>query len=61
MAYLAMLYLGVISGIIVSNYVAKMAGLDSARFFIATVLLTIPNTLGVDYNIHVLSSILKTL
>jgi len=24
-----------------------------------TVLLTIPNTLGVDYNVHVLSSILK--
>ena len=24
-----------------------------------TILLTIPNTLGVDYNVHVLSSILK--
>jgi hypothetical protein len=24
-----------------------------------TLLLTIPNTLGVDYNVHVLSSILK--
>lgn len=46
MAYLAMLYLGTISGIIVSNYMAKMAGLDSARTFIATVLLTMPFLVG---------------
>jgi len=46
MVYLAMLYLGLISGIIVGNYFAKMAGLDSARIFIATVLLTIPFLVG---------------
>ena len=46
MAYLAMLYLGLTSGIIVSNYFANLAGLDSARIFIATVLLTIPFLVG---------------
>ena len=46
MAYLAMLYLGLTSGIIVSNYFANQAGLDSARIFIATVLLTIPFLVG---------------
>lgn len=46
MAYLAMLYFGLISGIIVSNYFAKLAGLDSMRVFIATVLLTIPFFVG---------------
>ena len=46
MAYLAMLYFGLISGIIVSNYFAKLDGLDSMRAFIATVLLTIPFFVG---------------
>jgi phosphatidylglycerol---prolipoprotein diacylglyceryl transferase len=46
MAYLAMLYLGLTSGIFVSNYFANLAGLDSARIFIATVLLTIPFLVG---------------
>ncbi len=32
---------------------------DEAIMEADTLLLTIPNTLGVDYNIHVLSSILK--
>jgi hypothetical protein len=36
MAHRAMLYIGVISGIIVSNYFANLAGLNSGRVFIAT-------------------------
>lgn len=41
-----MLYFGVISGIIVSNYFANLAGLDSERVFIATLLLAIPFFIG---------------
>jgi prolipoprotein diacylglyceryltransferase len=51
MAYLAMKHLGLIFGIIVSNYAANMAGLDSARIFIATVLLTIPFLVGAQISV----------
>jgi hypothetical protein len=37
----------------------KELGQDEAIREADTLLLTIPNTLGVDYNIHLLSSILK--
>ena len=46
-----MQYLGLIFGIIVSNYAANMAGLDSARIFIATVLLTIPFLVGAQTSV----------
>jgi phosphatidylglycerol---prolipoprotein diacylglyceryl transferase len=46
MAHRAMLYLGLIVGITVSNYVANLAGLDSLRVFVATLLLTIPFFVG---------------
>lgn len=38
-SYPAMLYLGLVFGIIAGNYVANMAGLNSARIFVATLLL----------------------
>jgi phosphatidylglycerol:prolipoprotein diacylglycerol transferase len=46
MAHRAMLYLGLIVGIAVSNCVANLAGLDSMRVFVATLLLAIPFFVG---------------
>jgi phosphatidylglycerol:prolipoprotein diacylglycerol transferase len=46
MAHRAMLYFGLTSGIAVSNYFANLAGLDTIRVFIATLLLTIPFFVG---------------
>jgi phosphatidylglycerol:prolipoprotein diacylglycerol transferase len=45
-SYPVMLYLGLTVGVIVGNYVANLAGLDTARVLIATVLLTIPGMVG---------------
>ena len=40
--YTAMLYLGIVLGMIAGNYAAHLAGLNSYRIFIATLLLLIP-------------------
>lgn len=45
-SYPTMLYLGMIFGIIASNYASNITGLDSARVFIATLFLLIPALAG---------------
>jgi phosphatidylglycerol---prolipoprotein diacylglyceryl transferase len=45
-SYPAMLYLGLVCGIIAGNYAANLARLNSARVFIATLLLLIPALAG---------------
>ncbi len=45
-SYPAMLYLGMVLGIVAANYAANLAGLDSARVYVAMVLLTIPGLVG---------------
>jgi phosphatidylglycerol:prolipoprotein diacylglycerol transferase len=45
-SYPAMLYLGLVLGIVGGNYAANQAGLDSARAFIAMILLIIPALVG---------------
>jgi phosphatidylglycerol:prolipoprotein diacylglycerol transferase len=45
-SYPALLYVGLVLGTIAGNVVARRAGLDSARVFTATVLLTIPALVG---------------
>lgn len=45
-SYPAMLYLGMVLGIVAGNYASNAAGLDSAHVYIAMVLLIIPGLLG---------------
>ena len=45
-SYPAMLYLGLTVGVIVGNYVANLARMDTARVLIATMLLTISGMVG---------------
>lgn len=45
-SYPAMLYLGLVFGIVAGNYVANLAGLNSAGVFIATLLLLVPALAG---------------
>jgi prolipoprotein diacylglyceryltransferase len=45
-SYPAMLYLGLVFGVVAGNYAANLAALNSARVFVATVLLLIPALIG---------------
>ena len=45
-SYPAMLYLGLVFGVVAGNYAANLAGLNSARVFVATLLLLIPALIG---------------
>jgi phosphatidylglycerol:prolipoprotein diacylglycerol transferase len=45
-SYPVLLYLGMVCGIVVGDYVANVAGLNSARALLAMVLLTIPGLVG---------------
>jgi phosphatidylglycerol---prolipoprotein diacylglyceryl transferase len=45
-SYPAMLYLGLVFGMVAGNYAANLADLDSARVLVAMVLLTIPALVG---------------
>jgi phosphatidylglycerol:prolipoprotein diacylglycerol transferase len=45
-SYPALLYLGLVFGVVAGNYVANLAGLDSARVFIATLSLLVPALVG---------------
>jgi phosphatidylglycerol:prolipoprotein diacylglycerol transferase len=52
-SYPAMLYLGMVLGFIVGNYVANVAGLDSARVLVAMLVLTVVGLVGARL-LHVL-------
>jgi phosphatidylglycerol:prolipoprotein diacylglycerol transferase len=45
-AYPAMLYVGLVGGVVAGNYAAHRAGLDPARAYVATLLLIVPALLG---------------
>ena len=45
-SYPAMLYLGLVFGIIAQNYAANLAGLNSTRVFVVTLLLLVPALAG---------------
>lgn len=45
-SYPAMLYVGLICGIVVGNFVARRTGLDSARVYLASLLLLVPALIG---------------
>lgn len=45
-SYPAMLYVGLVAGVVAGNIAAHVAGLDSLRVFIATILLIIPSLIG---------------
>jgi phosphatidylglycerol:prolipoprotein diacylglycerol transferase len=45
-SYPAMMYLGMVLGIVAGNYAANLRGLDSARVLVAMLLLTIPGLIG---------------
>lgn len=45
-SYPAMLYLGMVLGVVAGNYASNAAGLDSARVYVAMVLLLIPGLVG---------------
>lgn len=45
-SYPAMLYLGLVFGVVAGNYAANLTGLDSARVFVATLILLVPALVG---------------
>jgi phosphatidylglycerol:prolipoprotein diacylglycerol transferase len=45
-SYPAFLYLGLVLGILAGNHAANVSGLDSARVFVATLLLRVPTLVG---------------
>jgi prolipoprotein diacylglyceryltransferase len=45
-SYPAMLYIGLVCGIVAGNYVAHWVGIDAARVFVATLVLLIPALVG---------------
>lgn len=45
-SYPAMLYIGLVAGVVAGNYAANIAGLDAFRVYVATILLLIPSLAG---------------
>jgi prolipoprotein diacylglyceryltransferase len=45
-SYPALLYLGLVSGVVAGNYAANLTGMDSLRVFVATLILIVPALVG---------------
>lgn len=54
-SYPAMLYIGLVAGIVAGNYAAHVAGLDAFRVYVATIVLIIPSLAGARL-LHVASN-----